>query len=109
MLGILVVLAIILLIAYLATGVALGLGGLIITLIVWAVIGWLAGQLMKGSGYGLLGDILLGLVGGLVGGLVFNLLGIGVGGGVLGALIVGVVGSIIVIAVGRVISGRRIA
>ncbi|MEO8394339.1 MAG: GlsB/YeaQ/YmgE family stress response membrane protein [Chloroflexota bacterium] len=109
MIAILVVLAVILLIAYFATGVALGIGGLIISIIIWAVIGWLAGQFMKGGGYGLLGDILLGLVGGLVGGLIFNLLGIGVGAGVIGSIIVGVIGSIIVIAIGRLISGRRVA
>ena len=109
MITILVVIAIILLLAYFATGVAIGIGGLIIALIVWAVIGWLAGQLMKGGGYGLLGDILLGLVGGLVGGLLFRLLGIGVGAGFIGDIIVGVIGAIVVIVIGRALKGRRIA
>src|SRR5664279_3246302 len=109
MITILVVIAIILLLADFATGVAIGIGGLIIALIVWAVIGWLAGQLMKGGGYGLLGDILLGLVGGLVGGLLFRLLGIGVGAGFIGDIIVGVIGAIVVIVIGRALKGRRIA
>ncbi len=108
----LVILAIILLIAYFAIGlaanVAIGLGGLIISVIIWAVIGWLAGQVMRGGGYGVLGDVLLGIVGGLVGGLVFNLLNIDLGG-IIGNIIVGVVGSIIVIAIGRAIGGRRVA
>jgi uncharacterized membrane protein YeaQ/YmgE (transglycosylase-associated protein family) len=108
----LVILAIILLIAYFAIGlaahIALGIGGLIIAVIIWAIIGWLAGVVMKGGGYGLLGDILLGIVGGLVGGIIFNLLNIDLGG-IIGNIIVGVVGSIIVIAIGRMLSGRRVA
>lgn len=109
MIGILAVIAIILLVLYFLTGAVIGIGGLIITVIIWAVIGWLAGQIMKGDGYGALGNILLGLVGGLVGGLVFNLLGLGVGGGLIGTIIVGVVGSIIVIAIGRLLQGRNVA
>ncbi len=105
----LAILAIILLVAYFALNIAVGLGGLILTVIIWAVIGWLAGQIMRGGGYGVLGDILLGLVGGLVGGLVFNLLNLNVGGGLIGTIIVGVVGSVIVIAIGRMLGGRRVA
>jgi uncharacterized membrane protein YeaQ/YmgE (transglycosylase-associated protein family) len=109
MIGILAVIAIVLLILYFLTGAVIGIGGLIVTVIIWAVIGWLAGQIMKGDGYGALGNILLGLVGGLVGGLVFNLLGLGVGAGLIGTIIVGVVGSIIVIAIGRMLQGRNVA
>lgn len=108
MLGALVVIAIILLIVYFAANIAIGLGGLLLSVLIWAVIGWLAGQIMKGEGYGALGNILLGLVGGLVGGLVFGLLGIG-SGGLLGTILVGVVGSIIVILVGRMLRGQRAA
>lgn len=110
MLGALIVIAVILLIIYVATNLALGLVGLIISLLIWAVIGWLAGQIMKGDGYGALGNILLGLVGGIVGGLIFGLFGIGdVNSGLIGRIIVGVVGSIIVIAIGRMLQGRRVA
>jgi uncharacterized membrane protein YeaQ/YmgE (transglycosylase-associated protein family) len=109
----LVILAIILLVAYFAIGlaanIAIGLGGLILAVIVWAIIGWLAGQIMSGEGYGTLGNILLGVVGGLVGGLVVNLLNLNIGGGLIANIIVGVVGSIIVIAIGRAIGGRRVA
>lgn len=108
MIAALVIIAIILLIAYFALNIAVGIGGLIISVIIWAVIGWLAGQIMRGGGYGLLGDILLGLIGGLVGGLVFGLLNIDLGG-IIGTIVVGVVGSIIVIAIGRAIGGRRVA
>ena len=104
----LVILAIILLVAYFALNIAVGIGGLILSVIIWAIIGWLAGQIMSGDGYGALGNILLGLIGGLVGGLVFNLLNIDLGG-IIGTIVVGVVGSVIVIAIGRVLGGRRVA
>jgi uncharacterized membrane protein YeaQ/YmgE (transglycosylase-associated protein family) len=107
MLGILAVIAIVLLVLYFLTGAVLGIGSLIITVIIWAVIGWLAGQIMKGDGYGALGNILLGIVGGLIGGLIFNILNINLGG-IIGHIIVGVVGSIIVIAIGRMLQGRSV-
>jgi uncharacterized membrane protein YeaQ/YmgE (transglycosylase-associated protein family) len=76
----------------------------------WIIIGiaagWIAGQVMKGSGYGLLGDLIIGAIGGLIGGYVFGLLGIK-GGGLLGALITAVVGAILLIAVVRAIRGGR--
>ncbi|HMN06018.1 MAG TPA: GlsB/YeaQ/YmgE family stress response membrane protein [Flavobacteriales bacterium] len=50
--------------------------GILWSLIIGGVAGWLAGQIMKGQGYGTLMNILLGLVGGLIGGLVFGLIGL---------------------------------
>ena len=52
------------------------LKGLIIYLAIGAVAGWLAGNLMKGGGFGLLGNIVVGIVGAVLGGFVFGLLGI---------------------------------
>jgi uncharacterized membrane protein YeaQ/YmgE (transglycosylase-associated protein family) len=43
--------------------------------------GWLAGQLMKGGGFGIVGDIVVGVVGALLGGFLFSLLGVSAGGG----------------------------
>ncbi len=60
------------------------------------VTGYLAGQLMRGRGYGLVGNALLGLGGGIVGSIVFGLLGIG-GGGIIGNVIVGVLGACILV------------
>ena len=45
-------------------------------LIIGALAGWLAGQFMRGSGFGLIGDIVVGIVGSLIGGFLFGLLGI---------------------------------
>jgi uncharacterized membrane protein YeaQ/YmgE (transglycosylase-associated protein family) len=48
--------------------------GLLITLVVGAIAGWLAGQIMKGSGYGLIGDIIIGVIGGFVGSWLWGVL-----------------------------------
>ena len=50
--------------------------GLIIFLAIGALAGWLAGKIMKGGGFGLVGNIIVGVVGAIVGGYVFNFLGI---------------------------------
>jgi uncharacterized membrane protein YeaQ/YmgE (transglycosylase-associated protein family) len=64
--------------------------------------GWLAGQIMKGGGYGLVGDMIVGVIGAIVGGWLFGVLGIFPGGGLLGSLIVATIGAIILIALLRV-------
>jgi uncharacterized membrane protein YeaQ/YmgE (transglycosylase-associated protein family) len=56
--------------------------------------GWLAGQLMKGGGFGTVGDIVVGVIGALIGGFLFRSLGVSAGGGLLGALIVATVGAL---------------
>lgn len=54
--------------------------GLLIFLAIGAVAGWLASTLMKGGGFGLLGNIIVGVIGVVIGGFLFGLLGIGAGG-----------------------------
>ncbi len=71
------------------------------SIIVGLIAGWLAGQVMKGGGYGILVDILLGLLGGIVGGWVFGSLGLWPGGGVLGSILVSFVGAVILVAITR--------
>ena len=53
--------------------------GLVIFLVIGALAGWLAGMLMKGGGFGLLGNIVVGIIGAVIGGFVFGLLGISAG------------------------------
>ena len=48
--------------------------GLLVALVVGAIAGWLAGQIMKGSGYGLIGDIIIGVIGGFVGSWLWGVL-----------------------------------
>lgn len=61
-------------------------------LLIGAVSGWLAGQIWKGSGFGLLGNIIVGIIGGFIGGWLAGFLGIG-GGGLLWLILTSVVGA----------------
>jgi len=72
-------------------------------LIIGVVAGFLAGVLMKGGGFGLLGDLVLGVLGAIFGGWLFGVLGIMPEGGLLGALITALVGAIVLLALVRVI------
>jgi len=72
-------------------------------ILVGLIAGWLAGQVMKGSGYGILIDILLGLVGGVIGGWLFGALGVYPGGGVIGSIVVAFIGAVILVALSRAI------
>jgi uncharacterized membrane protein YeaQ/YmgE (transglycosylase-associated protein family) len=65
--------------------------------------GWLAGQIMKGGGFGLIGDLVVGVIGALLGGFLFGQLGISAGGGLLGSLIVATIGAIVLLLLLRLI------
>lgn len=72
-------------------------------IIVGLVAGWLAGVIMKGGGFGVVGDIVVGIVGALIGGWLFSTMGVSAGGGLLGAIIVALIGAIILIFLLRLI------
>ena len=86
--------------------------GLLAWIVVGLIAGWLAGLVMKGSGYGVLGDIILGIIGALVGGFLASAL-FGVPDPVSGinitTLIVAFLGAVVVVAIVRALSGRRVA
>jgi uncharacterized membrane protein YeaQ/YmgE (transglycosylase-associated protein family) len=65
--------------------------------------GWLAGFVMKGGGYGLIGDVVLGLVGSLVGIWIFRALGVSVGAGLFMAVVVAFIGAVLVIGAQRML------
>jgi len=71
---------------------------LIIFLAIGALAGWLAGTIMKGGGFGLLGNIVVGIVGSIVGGFVFGLLGISAGG-LIGSIITATAGAVLLLFV----------
>ncbi len=72
------------------------------------VAGWLAGQVMRGGGYGIIGDIVLGIIGAFVGGFLSSaLLGVDVTGFNLTSVLIAFAGAVIVIAISRAFSGRR--
>ena len=72
-------------------------------IIVGLIAGWLAGVVMKGGGFGVIGDIVVGIVGALIGGWLFSTMGVSTGGGLLGAIIVALIGAIILIFLLRLI------
>jgi len=72
-------------------------------LIIGAVAGWLAGQIMKGGGFGLVGNIVVGIIGAVIGGYLFGLLGLSAGGGLVGSLITSLVGAVVLLYVIRII------
>ena len=72
-------------------------------IIVGLIAGWLAGIIMKGGGFGVIGDIVVGIIGALLGGWLFSTMGVSTGGGLLGAIIVALIGAIILIFLLRLI------
>jgi uncharacterized membrane protein YeaQ/YmgE (transglycosylase-associated protein family) len=81
-------------------------GGIIAWLVVGLIAGWLAGLVMKGGGYGVIGDIVIGIVGAFVGGFVFSLITGGGTAGFWGSIAVAFVGAVILIAIVRALPGR---
>jgi uncharacterized membrane protein YeaQ/YmgE (transglycosylase-associated protein family) len=66
--------------------------GFLYFLLIGAISGWLGGQLWKGGGFGLFGNIIVGIIGGIFGGWLAGILGIG-GGGLLWQIIIAAVGA----------------
>jgi len=84
--------------------------GLLAWLVVGLIAGWLASMVMRGGGYGLIGDIIVGVVGALIGGfLAATLLKIpdAVNGINVTSILVAFIGAVILIAILRMVSGRR--
>jgi uncharacterized membrane protein YeaQ/YmgE (transglycosylase-associated protein family) len=70
-------------------------------ILVGMVAGWAAGKIMKGSGYGVLTDIVLGMVGAIVGGWIMRLLGFYTSGGLIISILVAILGAVVVIYIVR--------
>ena len=81
----------------------LGIESIIIFLIVGAIAGWLAGLIVKGFGFGLLGNIVVGIVGAVIAGWLFPRLGWGVGGGFLWAILHATIGAVILLVLLRIV------
>jgi uncharacterized membrane protein YeaQ/YmgE (transglycosylase-associated protein family) len=73
--------------------------GIIIWLVVGAVAGWLAGLIVKGYGFGLIGNIVVGIVGGVIAGWLLPRLGIFIGGGIIAEIIDAVIGAVILLVI----------
>jgi uncharacterized membrane protein YeaQ/YmgE (transglycosylase-associated protein family) len=76
---------------------------LLLFLVVGIVAGWLAGVLVKGGGFGLVGDLVVGVVGAFLGGFLFSTFGASAGGGLLGSIIVATVGAVVLLFLVRLV------
>ncbi len=76
---------------------------LLIFLLIGAIAGWLAGVIVKGFGFGLVGNIVVGIVGAFVAGLIFPAIGFGLGGGILAAIVHATLGAVILLILIRVL------
>ena len=76
---------------------------LIIFVIVGVVAGWLAGQVMRGGGFGLVGDLIVGVVGAIMAGWLFPMLGVSLGSGIVAAIISSAIGAIVLLAIVRLV------
>lgn len=78
-------------------------------IVVGLVAGWLAGQVMKGGGYGFLGNLIVGVLGAMLGGFLFRSLGASPGSGLLAAIVVATIGAVVLLFVVRLFKrGSRI-
>lgn len=75
----------------------MGIESILIILLIGAIAGWLAGQIVSGFGYGLLGNIVIGIVGAFVAGAILPRIGFGFGGGILAAIVHATIGAVILL------------
>ena len=79
---------------------------IIVWLVIGAIAGWLAGQIVAGGGFGLIGDIIVGIIGAVVGGWLLPRVGIYIGGGFIAEIINAVIGAVVVLLVVRLVVRR---
>ena len=77
--------------------------GIIIWIIVGAIAGWLAGMVVKGGGFGLIGDIIVGIVGAVIAGWMLPQIGIVIGSGIVAAIIDAFNGAVILLVILRLV------
>ena len=78
---------------------------LLVILFVGLVAGWLAGQIVQGTGFGIVGDVAIGIVGAFIGDWILPRLGIQLGFGIIGAIIDATIGAIVLLLVIRLVRG----
>ncbi len=81
----------------------MGIQSLIVFLIIGAIAGWLAGLIVKGYGFGLLGNIVIGIVGAFIAGFIFPAIGISIGGGIIAAIIHATIGAVVLLVLIRLV------
>jgi uncharacterized membrane protein YeaQ/YmgE (transglycosylase-associated protein family) len=75
--------------------------GILVALVIGAIAGWLAGVIVVGAGFGLLGNILIGIAGAFIAALLFPRLGLGLtlGGGIVGAIVTSTLGAVVLLLI----------
>lgn len=76
---------------------------ILIWLLVGAVAGWLAGLVVRGGGFGLVGNIIVGIVGAFLGGWLFGVAGIAIGAGIINTIFTAFIGAVVLLLLVRVI------
>jgi uncharacterized membrane protein YeaQ/YmgE (transglycosylase-associated protein family) len=79
---------------------------ILIILFIGAVAGWLAGVLVQGTGFGLIGDIIIGIIGAFIAGWLLPRIGIHIGGGIISSIINATIGAVILLVVIKLV--RRV-
>ena len=77
--------------------------GILVVLFVGLVAGWLAGKIVRGTGFGIIGDILVGIAGALVASLLFPKLGIHIGTGLVSEIVYSTIGAVVLLLVVRLV------
>lgn len=75
---------------------------LLIFLLIGAIAGWLAGVIVKGFGFGIVGNIIVGIIGAFIAGLIFPAIGFGLGGGIVASIVHATIGAVILLLIIRV-------
>jgi uncharacterized membrane protein YeaQ/YmgE (transglycosylase-associated protein family) len=78
---------------------------LLVILLVGVIAGWLAGQIVRGTGFGLIGDLVIGIIGALIGNWLLPRLGVQLGAGIIGAVVDATVGAMVLLLVVRLVRG----
>ena len=79
---------------------------LVLILVVGVVAGWLAGQLVRGTGFGLIGDLVIGVIGAFIGTWLLPQLNIHIGSGMVGAIVSATIGAVLLLIILRLFRGR---
>ncbi len=84
----------------------MGLESLLIFLLIGAIAGWLAGLIIKGFGFGLIGNMVVGIIGAFIAGFVLPKVGIDIGSGILAAIIHATIGAVVFLFIIKLIKSR---
>ena len=80
--------------------------GILVILFVGLIAGWLAGKIVRGTGFGLIGDILVGIAGALIASFLFPKLGVHIGTGIVSEIIYSAIGAVLLLLIVRLLRGR---